>query len=170
MRHEAVVEQLPDLLSGRDEELLRHVAGCHDCQRRLFLLQRVHEALRARRATRARRPLRLAFVLAVAAGVAVVLALSLLDRGGARRAYTVAVGTHGIVRATLTQGDGENDRLDLQATRMPRPLRTYLLWGTGADGRRELLGRFMVDRHGSCKVRLSLPHAAWSSFAVTTDT
>lgn len=170
MNHEATFEQLPDLLSGRDDELLRHVAGCHDCQRRLFLLQRVHDSLRAWRPVRAKRGKRVGLVLAVAAAVALAVTLAFLGGGGSHRVYAVAVGPTGIVRATLSPGDDENDRLDLQARRLPRPLRTYLLWGRTSDGRRELLGRFMVDRRGSCNVRLSLPHRAWASFAVTAET
>jgi hypothetical protein len=170
MRHEIALERLPDLLSAHDDELMRHVAGCHDCQRRLFLLQRVHAALRAWQPVRMKRGIRRGLVLATAAAVAVACTLAFLHRGGSRRAYTVAVGPSGIVQATLARGDGQNDRLDLQARRLPRPLRTYLLWGRTSDGRRELLGRFMVDRRGSCKVRLSLPHRVWASFAVTGET
>ena len=56
MKHELVMERLPDLLDDRDDpELLAHVAGCHSCQRRLFLLGRVDRLLRDEGRTR-RRP------------------------------------------------------------------------------------------------------------------
>src|SRR5439155_17397941 len=53
--HEQAWERLPDLLgSHNNARLLAHVAGCHDCQRQLFLLGRVDRLLRQARQAKSR--------------------------------------------------------------------------------------------------------------------
>ena len=75
-------------------------------------------------------------------------------------------GPQGLVTATL-HGSGVNDRLDLQARGLPPTNGVYVLWGRPSRGSKELLGRFMVDRRGSCRVRFSVPHRGWSGFSLT---
>lgn len=165
MNHEDAWERLPDLLTENDLELLGHVRECHRCQRRLFRLQRVHSLLRAAPQRRRRRAL-IGIAAAIAAAVLLV-SLSLRREAPRASTYSLAVGPGGLVTATLQHSGGMNDRVDVKARGLPRPDSVYLLWGRSHEGRKELLGRFMVDGRGSCRVHFSVPRGGWTDFKIT---
>jgi hypothetical protein len=177
MTHERAWERLPDLLRSReDPQLLAHVSGCHACQRQLFLLGRVERLLRQGRpaATRRRRaPLPLIgriTILATAAAAALALVLH-IPKGPAAEAFVLRSGDgRAVARATVAREDRSNLDLLLVARDMRRNGGDqFLLW---AQGRGEAggvsVGRFMVDRTGSCRAHFNLPTGRrWSRFWVT---
>lgn len=178
MTHEHAWTRLPDLLVDRDEpELLAHIASCHDCQRRLFLLGRADRALRgasaARRKDRHRfrtgRWLRFPTGL-VAAAAAVLVVMLVLPRQAAPHQFTLRTAQgRAIGHAVLSRSDAENASLTLVARDLPaRRGAVYLLWAS-RDGRGAMMiGRFMVNADGTCRARFNLPGGRnWVRFWVT---
>jgi hypothetical protein len=174
--HEHAWTRLPDLLEDRDDrELLAHVAGCHDCQRGLFLLGRVDRALRGaasvrrkeRRRLRKRRLLR--FPAGLVAATAVALLLFLPRHHGLEQFTLRSAAGQPIGRAILNRADAENTSLTLVARGLPsRRGDVYLLWAGGRGRRATAVGRFMVDPHGACRARFNLPGGRrWARFWVT---
>jgi hypothetical protein len=176
MRHEHAWTRLPDLLDDRDQpQLLAHVAGCHDCQRQLFLLGRVDRALRGS-ACRKERPrvrkgrwFRFRAGL-VAAAVAALLVVLFLPHQHSMRQLTLRTASgQSIGRATLSRADAENTSLTLVARGLPaRGGDVYVLWAGGSGQRRVAVGRFMVEPGGVCRAHFNLPGTgAWAHFWVT---
>ncbi|MDQ2910719.1 MAG: hypothetical protein M3R26_00220, partial [Actinomycetota bacterium] len=157
MTHDLAFERLPDLLFDRDDpDLLAHVGSCHRCQRQLFLLSRVDRLLHQRRphARRRRRSLR-ALAIAALATAAIAAAITLPQRHAAAPAR-FALRTDGgsiVARAQIQRADAENESISFIAEGLPsRPFDTYLLWTQGPDdGKRVVVGRFMVSRTGACR-------------------
>ena len=163
MTHELAFERLPDLLFDRDDpDLLAHLAGCHRCQRQLFLLSRVDRLLRQRR-PRARRLRRvvaaLALAGAIAAAVAVVIMLPQRHTASAAQFALKTKAGAIVARARIERGDAENESIAFVAKGLPsRPTDTYLLWTQGpANGEPVIVGRFMVSHRGACRARFNLP-------------
>jgi hypothetical protein len=176
--HEQAWTRLPDLLADRDEpELLAHVAACHDCQRRLFLLGRVDRALRGassarrkqRRRVRKARWLRFPAGLVAAAVAAALVFVLVLPHQHALRQLTLRTASgQPIGRAILDRSDAENTSLTLVARGLPAHRGdTYVLWA-GSGGRATAVGRFMVDPSGACRARFNLAGGRhWARFWVT---
>jgi hypothetical protein len=177
MTHERAWTCLPDLLDDRDQpELLAHVAACHDCQRRVFLLGRVDRALRGAGAhQRERRRLRKGHWLRIPAGfvaaalAALLVVLFLPHRASLRQLTLRTRAGAPIGRATLNRSDVENTSLTLVARGLPaRRGDVYLLWAASSDQRAMTVGRFMVDPKGACLARFNLPGGlSWTRFWVT---
>ena len=177
MTHELAWRRLPDLLDDRDQpELLAHVAGCHHCQRQLFLLGRVDRALRGaansrskeRRRLRKGRWLRFPSGL-VAAAVAALLVVLFLPQHSGRSQFTLRTAAgRAIGRAVLNRSDAENTSLTLVARGLPaRRGNVYVLWAAGRSERAITVGRFMVDPRGACRARFNLPGGrSWARFWV----
>ncbi len=177
MRHEHAWTRLPDLLEDRDEPaLLVHLAGCHDCQRQLFLLGRVDRMLRdaaparrreRRRASRGRRLRLPAGLVAVAAVALLVLFFPHSNRAGQFTLRTAS--GQSIGQAVLARADAENTSLSLVARGLPRRhANVYVLWAEGDGQSATTVGRFMVDPSGACRARFNLPGGRnWSRFWVT---
>jgi hypothetical protein len=175
--HEHAWTRLPDLLEDRDEpDLLAHVAGCHDCQRQLFLLGHVDRLLRdaasarrkERRRTRRTRWLR--FPAGLVAVAAVALLVLFFPHSRHSRQFTLRTASgQPIGRAVLARADAENMSLSLVARGLPtRRGDVYVLWA-GRDGRpATIVGHFMVDPNGACRARFNLPGGRnWGRFWVT---
>jgi hypothetical protein len=167
--HERARELLPDVVLGlADAALLRHVAGCHACQRQVFLLHRVDAALRERRSPRgpASRLRRRAAPLAALAVAVAALALFVPARPP-RPAFALrADGGRIVARATLAA----SGRVALEADGLPAgDGSAYALWaGRGEGGQRILVGRFMADPRGFCRVSFDVPDAGrWVRFWIT---
>ena len=177
MRHEHAWTRLPDLLEDRDEPaLLAHLAGCHDCQRQLFLLGRVDRMLRdaapARR--RERRQARRARWLRLPAGLVAVAAAALLvlffPQSHRLRQFTLRTASgRPIGQAVLARADAENTSVSLLARGLPRRhANVYVLWAGGDGQSATTVGRFMVDPSGACRARFNLPGGrSWARFWVT---
>ncbi len=180
MTHERAWERLPDLLHSREQpELLAHVSGCHACQRQLFLLGRVDRLLRQARphsrhlrhqSVLRRRSVSLLATLAAAAAAAVVLLLFLPRVPGAHRVVLRTADGRAVARATIARADQSNVEVSLVARGMTRGGGDqFLLWaqpdkGAGATP----VGRFMVDRSGSCRAHFNLPTGQhWTRLWVT---
>ena len=181
MRHDKAWELLPDLVveRGGDSELRRHVARCHECQRQLFLLQRVDGLLRARpravtprrRSSRLRRMMRLVALGAVAA---VVLLALFLSRSPDVRELTFrsAAGPGVVVRGSVSPGDASDAVLTIVARGLPREHgANFVLWARAASPADPVLvGRFMANPSGECKARFNLPTVRrWTRFWVTPE-
>lgn len=163
MTHELAFERLPDLLFDRDDpDLLAHLAGCHRCQRQLFLLSRVDRLLRQRR-PRTRRLGRVFSSLALAGAIAAVAVLVVvLPQRHAASTAQFALRTQAgaiVARAQIERGDAENESIAFVAEGLPsRPTDTYLLWTQGTNDSEPLIvGRFMVSHRGACRARFNLP-------------
>ena len=163
MTHDLAFERLPDLLFDRDDpELLAHLAGCHRCQRQLFLLSRVDRLLRQRR-PRARRLRRvvaaLALAGAIAAAVAVVIMLPQRHTASAAQFALKTKAGAIVARARIERADAENESIAFVAKGLPsRPTDTYVLWTQGTNGGEPVIvGRFMVSHRGACRARFNLP-------------
>jgi hypothetical protein len=178
VNHEQAWKLLPDLLEDRDQpELLTHVRDCADCQRQLFLLGRVDRFLRdsasARQTTRAPRR-RTGRLILLAATVAVAAAAALLTpfvshhSGGKRMMLRTASGEL-VAEAVMGHSDARNVSLDLTAHGLPVGRgHMFVLWAGNNGSASMPVGRFMVDRTGSCRVRFSLPAShAWESLWVS---
>ena len=172
MKHEEAWQRLPDLLDDRDDsELLGHVRSCGECQRQVFLLGRVDRMLRdhspARQSSHHLR-LAIAAIVVIAAVASVLLAL-LIPRGSGVHAFAFRTASGRLVgQVSMTHADGRNDSLALVARRLPVNRRhVFVLWA--ADARSTMLvGRFMVDRSGGCRVRFNLPaNQRWSRFWIS---
>ena len=178
MTHEHAWTRLPDLLADRDEpELLAHIASCHDCQRRLFLLGRADRALRgasaARRKERRRirrgRWLRFRTGL-VAAAAAVLVVMLMLSRQAAPHQFTLRTAEgQAIGHAIISRSDAENTSLTLVARDLPASRGSvYLLWASRDGHGATTIGRFMVNAAGTCRARFNLPGGRnWARFWVT---
>jgi hypothetical protein len=170
MRHEQAWPRLPDLLEGRDPDLLGHVRECADCERQLFLLGRVDRLLRDRPESRKpRRPLgRMGLLAATAATApAVLLALFLPGQGSAHgfTLHTVAGRTVGL--AKIGRSDGHNLSLAFTAHGLPVNRAHMLVVWTRASGASMEVGEFMVDASGGCRVHFNLPAThEWNQFWV----
>lgn len=178
MTHERAWERLPDLLRSREQpDMLAHVSGCHACQRQLFLLGRVERLLRQSR-PQARRSQRLpltkpraATLLAtLAAAAAVALVLLLPRTPGANGMVLRSADGRAVARATIARADQSNVEVSLVARGMPRSEGDqFLLWAHPEQGGGATpVGRFMVDRTGSCRAHFNLPtHQHWTRLWVT---
>ena len=177
MSHEHAWKRLPDLLEDRDEPvLLAHLAGCHDCQRQLFLLGRVDRMLRdaaparGKERRRARRGRRLRFPAVLVAVAAVALLVLLFPHSHGLRQFTLRTAAgQPIGRAVLVRADAENTSLSLVARGLPtRRGSVYLLWASSGGTQATTVGRFMVDPNGACRARFNLPGGrSWVRFWVT---
>ncbi len=175
MRHEEAFKRLPDLLDDRDDRgLLAHVRACADCQRQLFLLGRVDRMLRdsaqAHRAPRGRRSTARQFLAAAAAVVAAAatLAFFLLQNAHPHEFTLRTASGRSVGEAVMGDSDSRNASLALIARGMPvRQGHLFVLWAS--DDRSSMqVGRFMVDRSGSCRARFNLPEShTWTRFWVT---
>lgn len=177
MSHEHAWNRLPDLLLDRDDpDLLAHVAGCHECQRQLFRLERVDRLLRetaTAERTPASRHRRRRLPLAAVGAVALVAAASMLVVVPGKRAEDYAMTLHApsgqtVGHARLSPADRRNVSVLLETTGLPtRRGYTYLLWAQDATtSKRWLVGRFMVSPAGACRASFNLPadrhwHRLW---------
>jgi hypothetical protein len=176
VRHEDAFRRLPDLLDDRDDaDLLAHVRTCAACQRQLFLLGRVDRLLRdstaAQQGTRRRPATRQLLAAAAVAAAAAAASLALLVVP--QRAHTHALmlktaAGRSVAEAVMGSSDAHNASLALTAHGMPLDRgHMFVLWAS--DDRSSMqVGRFMVDRSGSCRARFNLPaNHAWTRFWVT---
>ncbi len=180
MKHEHAWERLPDLLgSHEDALLLAHVAGCHACQRQLFLLGRVDRLLRQTRfaTTRPARsglPARrvVALLAGLGAAVAVALVAFLPHPAGGRTFVLRTADGHVVGRATLVRADRSNVQVAFVARGMTRAGGDqFVLWAKSGDNPGATpVGRFMANRSGECRARFSLPRSErWTGFWVTSS-
>lgn len=178
MTHPTAYERLPDLLADRDDpELVAHVAHCHECQQQLFRLTRVDRVLRSAATGRRRRHLRgrlagsAAAVVAVAAALIAAALLHVSGSAPTTRAFAIHTADgRTLGHAVVRRQDQATDRVILVARGMPVVRgNQYLLWTEAADGKTRMpVGRFMVDKSGSCRVRFTLPASTrWRGFLVT---
>ena len=178
MRHDEAFKRLPDLLEDRDDGgLLAHVRGCADCQRQLFLLGRVDRMLRdnaqphgaaRRRWSTARQLFAAAAVVAAAAAAAATLALLLPQKAHTQEFMLRTASGRSVGQAVMGRSDARNASLALTARGLPVDRgRLFVLWAS--DDRSSVqVGRFMVDRSGSCRARFNLPAShTWTRFWVT---
>jgi hypothetical protein len=176
VRHEEALKRLPDLLDDRDDAgLLAHVRDCADCQRQMFLLGRVDRMLRdsasARGTTGRRWPTArqlLAAAAIVAAAAAVTLGLLLPQKAHAHEFTLRTASGRWVGQAVMGRSDAHNASLALSARRLPLDRgHQFVLWAS--DDRSSMqVGRFMVDRSGSCSAHFNLPAGhAWTRFWVT---
>jgi len=181
MKHERAWERLPDLLGPRDDApLLAHVAGCHTCQRQLFLLERVDRMLRDARATNVgavnvtRMHFRLAALLAALAVAAAAALVLVLPRPSGEHGFVLRTADgRALGRATVVRTDRSNEQLSLVARGMTRAGGSQLLlWAQSAEGAGPIpVGRFMVDSRGDCRTAFTLPtNHRWTRFWVTSST
>jgi len=177
MKHEEAWTRLPDLLDDRDDAaLLAHVHACADCQRQLFLLGRVDRLLRERAAdapiahSRIGRPRRLAAAAAVvSAAAAMIVALLVLQHGGGHAMMFRTAQGRAVGQAVMGHSDARNVSLALVAEHLPATRgRIYVLWAGDRAQTPMLVGRFMVDRSGGCRVHFNLPaNHDWSRFWIS---
>ena len=177
MRHDEAWTRLPDLLDDRDDAaLLAHVGACTDCQRQLFLLGRVDRLLRENAAgaplgdSRIRRRHRLAAVAAAAgAAAAALVSVLVIHHGGAHTLMLRMASGRAVGRAVMGRADARNVSLALTAEHLPVTReRIFVLWAGDRTQEPMLVGRFMVDRSGGCRVRFNLPaDRDWSRFWIT---
>jgi hypothetical protein len=175
--HEQASTRLPELLEDRDDAaLLAHVRECADCQRQLFLLGRVDRLLRERAAvrepTRARRPAARRVLAAAAVVVVAASTLLALLAGQHRPGHEMMVRTasgRAVGHASMGHSDSGNDSLVLVADALPVTRgRAFVLWAGDTSRGPMLVGHFMVDRRGACRVRFNLPAThAWGRFWIT---
>jgi hypothetical protein len=178
MNHEQAWTRLPDLLDDRDDPaLLAHVRACADCQRQLFLLGRVDRLLREpttmrsgkRSPWRAARPLAAAAAIAAAAALAVAGALVLAHHGPSDALMFRTASGRAVGHATMGHSDARNLSLTLSARGLPIDRgHVFVLWANDDAHSRMLVGNFMVDRRGACRVRFNLPAThSWRRFWIT---
>ena len=177
MRHDEAWTRLPDLLDDRDDAaLLAHVGACADCQRQLFLLGRVDRLLQANAAgasvahSRTRRPRRLAaFAAAAGAAAAVLVSLLVIQHGRAHTLMFRMASGRAVGQAVMGHSDARNVSLALTAEHLPVAReRIFVLWAGDQTQAPMLVGQFMVDRSGGCRVRFNLPaNHDWSRFWIT---
>jgi hypothetical protein len=177
VKHDEAFKRLPDLLDDRDDAgLLAHVRACTACQRQLFLLARVdrmlHDSAAAQEATRRRRPTALQLLAAAAvaaAAAAATLALLFVPQRAHTHAFVLKTAAgRSVAEAVMGRSDARNASLALTARGMPLDHgHQFVLWAS--DDRSAMqVGRFMVDRSGSCRARFNLPAShAWTRFWVT---
>ena len=176
MRHEEAFKRLPDLLDDRDDaDLLAHVRDCANCQRQLFLLGRIDRMLRTNASAQGATPRRLptarpllAAAAVVAATAAVTLGLLLPQKAHPHEFTLRTASGRSVGEAVMGRSDAHNASLALSARGMPLDRgHQFVLWAS--DQRSSMqVGRFMVDRSGSCRARFNLPaDHAWTQFWVT---
>ena len=177
MTHERAWERLPDLLGSRnDTALLAHVAGCHICQRQLFLLGRVDRMLREARPRKRglvqtrRASLRTASLLAVA-GAVVAAAVLVFPRSPAAHGFVLhAADGRALGSAKVVPLDRSSVEVSLVARGMAAADGDQLLlWAQSGDGTGAIpVGRFMVERGGECRAQFRLPTShRWTRFWIT---
>ena len=166
MTHEQASTRLPDLLQDRDDAaLLAHVRECPDCQRQLFLLWRVDRMLREsaslRRPTRVQRPAArgvIAFAAVVVVAASTMLALVAVRHGPGHEMMFRTASGRAVGHAIMGHTDSGNDSLVLVADALPVTRgRAFVLWAADTPRAPMLVGHFMVDRRGACRVRFNLP-------------
>ena len=177
MTHEQASTRLPDLLQDRDDAaLLAHVRECPDCQRQLFLLGRVDRLLREsaslRRPTRVQRPAArgvIAFAAVVVVAASTMLALVAVRHGPGHEMMFRTASGRAVGHAIMGHSDARNDSLVLVAEALPVTRgRAFVLWAGDTTSGPMLVGHFMVDRLGACRVRFNLPAThAWDRFWIT---
>ena len=176
MRHEEAFKRLPDLLDDRDDRgLLAHVRACADCQRQLFLLGRVDRMLRdsaqAQRVVQRRWPSvrqLLAAAAVVMAAAAATLALVLPQKPHPHEFVLRTASGRSVGEAVMGRSDSRNASLALTASGMPLDHGHQLVLWASDDRSSMQVGRFMVDRSGSCRARFNLPEShTWTRFWVT---
>jgi hypothetical protein len=177
MKHEEAWTRLPDLLEDRDDAvLLAHVRGCVDCQRQLFLLGRVDRLLRDKAGgmstaqPRIHLGRRLALFAAAAVAAATVPLALLVFQGD--REHTLMFRTasgRAVGHAVMGHSDARNVSLALIAERLPVTRgRLFVLWAGDRVHSPMLVGHFMVDRGGGCRVHFNLPaDRDWSRFWIS---
>jgi len=176
VRHEEAFKRLPDLLDDRDDAgLLAHVRACADCQRQLFRLGRVDRMLcnsaSAHAAPRGRQPTMrhlLAAAAVLAAAAAITFALILPQNPHIHEFVLKTASGQAVGRAVMGRSDARNAALALTARGMPVDRgHLFVLWASDETSSMQV-GRFMVDRNGSCRARFNLPAShTWSRFWVT---
>lgn len=176
MTHDEAWTRLPDLLDDRDDpELLAHVRDCAGCQRQLFLLGRVDRLLQDEAAASAPRrgsrlPPRLR-ALAVAAGAlaAVLVALLVFQHGRGHAVLFRTASGRAVGHAVMGRSDARNVSLAVVAEHLPATRsRVFVLWAGDRAHAPMLVGHFMVDRSGGCRVHFNLPaNHDWSRFWIT---
>lgn len=175
MKHEDAFRKLPDLLDDRDDSaLLRHVRDCADCQRQLFLLNRIDRALRDNApTTRRRRPAQLrmgAAMLAAAAAAAVVAAF--LPFSARTHPYMLRASSGAVLaEATMKHADARNVALVLLTHSLPVARgHMFILWAADRETTMQA-GRFIADEQGRADVRFNLPaNHHWTRFWITRPT
>jgi hypothetical protein len=177
MRHDEAWTRLPDLLDDRDDAaLLAHVRDCGDCQRQLFLLGRVDRLLRDKAAEvpalhrRVRLSRRLAaFAVVVSAAAALLVALLVAQHASGHTMMFRTAAGRAVGHAVMGHSDARNVSLALTAEHLPAaPGRVFILWAGDRARTPMLVGRFMVDHSGGCRVRFNLPaNHDWNRFWIT---
>jgi hypothetical protein len=105
---------------------------------------------------------------AVAAAVAATLVFA-LPRSARPHEFMLRTASGRLVaEATMSHGDSRNASLALAARHLPVDRgHMFVLWAAD-EGSSMQVGRFMVDRTGSCRVRFNLPDShSWHRFWVT---
>jgi hypothetical protein len=175
VRHEEAFKRLPDLLDDRDDAgLLAHVRLCADCQRQLFRLGRVDRMLRnnapARGAARRRWPrVRQLYAAAVVAAAAAAAVFVLMPQKAHPHEFMLQTASgRSVGQAVMGRSDARNASLALTARGMPVDHgQLFVLWASDSHSSMQV-GRFMVDRSGSCRARFNLPAGhTWTRFWVT---
>jgi len=177
VRHEEAWTRLPDLLDDRDDAaLLAHVRGCAECQRQLFLLGRVDRLLRDKTAgmpISQRRPglgRRLAVFAAAGTAVAVLVALLVFQHGQEHGWMLRTASGRAVGHAVMGHSDARNASLALIAEHLPvaRGRRLFVLWAGDRAHLPMLVGHFMVDPSGGCRVHFNLPaDRDWNRFWIS---
>jgi anti-sigma-K factor RskA len=176
LTHEEAWTRLPDLLDDRDDDvLLAHVRVCADCQRQLFLLGRVDRLLQNRAAlasmpdARGLRMRRRVTATAAAAAAAVLLGLLVFQPGRGHALMFRTASGQAVGHAVMSHSDARNVSLALVAEHLPLTRdRIFVLWAGDRARAPMLVGQFMVDRRGGCRVRFNLPaDHDWSRFWIT---
>ena len=176
MRHDEAWTRLPDLLDDRDDaELLAHVRACADCQRQLFLLGRVDRLLRhtagasAQRARIRLRPRLAAAAAAVGVAAAVLVTVLVLQHGRGQPMMFRTASGRAVGHAVMGHSDARNVSLALVGEHLPTTRGHMLvLWAGDRVHTPMLVGQFMVDRRGRCRVHFNLPaNHEWSRFWIS---
>jgi len=177
VKHEEASTRLPDLLDDRDDAgLLAHVRVCSDCQRQLFMLGRVDRLLRddavakgaLRKRRRSLRGLSAAAAVVAAASVAALVLLFQPEHGRSEAFLLQTASGQSVGEAVMGNSDAGNASLALTAHDLPISRgQMFVLWASD-DSSSMVVGSFMVDRTGGCRVRFNLPDThAWNRFWVT---
>ena len=172
MRHEDAFRKLPDLLDDRDDTaLLRHVRDCADCQRQLFLLNRIDRALRDNAPiTRRRRRIHLRVGAAVVAAAAAAAVLAVLLPSPVRaHPYMLRTSSGAVLaEATMKHADERNVAVVLLTHGLPVARgHMFILWASDRQTTMQA-GRFMSDEQGRADVRFNLPaNHHWTRFWIT---
>jgi hypothetical protein len=176
VRHEEAWTRLPDLLEDRDDSgLLAHVSVCAECQRQLFLLGRVDRLLRdTSKLVEARvrhhgRRLALASALALAAAASIALVLIFSGHPLTHPMVLRTASGESVAQAVMGHPDARNVSLALSARGLPVDRgHVFMLWAGDSTRAQMLVGRFMVNSSGGCRVHFNLPAThRWGRFWIT---